>query len=245
MDPNVIYGPTTTVHVNFMAFVWGPGINIAILLAMYKYRIWWVLLHALGGAFACLFTLSTSIPIIVKTGLISDSSPFLRYHPRLVYHYKIGIAVLIIVSLQFFLGLISLIMQFARAKSLSIINIKKTHTIFGFLIIILIKSNFYINIKIDETFWGLLAQDIAFFIIIVVRKLIFPTMESRIHTKVSEEVRSVQSIQDLDESKSYVVFANYAYDMAPLKFLHPGGFQVIESVKNREVDRYIYGMYSS
>ena len=33
--------------------------------------------------------------------------------------------------------------------------------------------------------------------------------------------------------------------MAPLKYLHPGGFQVIESVKNREVDRYIYGMYTS
>ncbi len=227
MDPNAIYGPTTTVHVNCMAYVWGPGINFAILLAMYRYRIWWVLLHALGGAFTCFFTLSTSIPILSKTGLINDSSPFLRYHPRLVYHYKIGITVLIIVSLQFLLGLTSLIMQFARAKSLSIINTKKIHTIFGFIIIILIKSNFYINIKIDETFWGLLAQDIVFLIIIVVRKLTFPTMGERIHTKVSEEVRSVQSIKELDQSKSYVVFANYAYDMAPLKFLHPGGFQVI------------------
>lgn len=191
MDPNAIYGPTTTVHVAGMAYVWGPGINFVILLAMYRYRIWWVLLHGLGGAFACLFTLSTSIPILMKTGMISDGSFFLKYHPRLVYHYKIGIAVFVIVSLQFLLGLISLIMQFAQARSLFIINIKKAHTIFGFLIIILIKSNFYINIKIDDIFWGLLAQDIAFWIIIVVRKLLFPKMEEKIHVTVSEEVKTV------------------------------------------------------
>jgi hypothetical protein len=35
------------------------------------------------------------------------------------------------------------------------------------------------------------------------------------------------------------------YDLAPLLRVHPGGFEVIESVKNKEIDRYIYGMYSS
>lgn len=31
--------------------------------------------------------------------------------------------------------------------------------------------------------------------------------------------------------------------MAPLKLTHPAGYQIIESVKNREIDRFIYGMF--
>jgi len=38
-----------------------------------------------------------------------------------------------------------------------------------------------------------------------------------------------------------VVFANYVYDVEPLKLHHPAGFQIVEAVKNKEVDRYIYG----
>jgi hypothetical protein len=29
-----------------------------------------------------------------------------------------------------------------------------------------------------------------------------------------------------------------------LRYYHPGGYQIIEAVKNREVDRFIYGMYA-
>jgi hypothetical protein len=43
----------------------------------------------------------------------------------------------------------------------------------------------------------------------------------------------------------YVIFGNQIYDAAPLKYDHPGGYEVIASVKNKSVDRYLYGMYAS
>lgn len=42
-----------------------------------------------------------------------------------------------------------------------------------------------------------------------------------------------------------MVFANYVYDVAPLRLHHPAGFQIIEAVKYKEVDRYIYGSCSA
>lgn len=41
------------------------------------------------------------------------------------------------------------------------------------------------------------------------------------------------------------IFANYIYDLSPLVRLHPIGFKIVESVMDRELDRYLYGMYRS
>jgi len=35
--------------------------------------------------------------------------------------------------------------------------------------------------------------------------------------------------------------ANYVYNMAPIKIYHPAGYQIIQSVKNRSIDCYMYG----
>lgn len=48
-------------------------------------------------------------------------------------------------------------------------------------------------------------------------------------------------MKELDSEKSFVVFANYIYDTDPLKINHPAGYQIVEVVRNKEVDRYIYG----
>lgn len=31
--------------------------------------------------------------------------------------------------------------------------------------------------------------------------------------------------------------------MAPMKLNHPAGYQILNLVRNREIDRFIYGMY--
>lgn len=43
----------------------------------------------------------------------------------------------------------------------------------------------------------------------------------------------VMSIRELNPEKDYVVFANYVYDVEPLKINHPAGFQIVNSVKNK------------
>jgi len=62
--------------------------------------------------------------------------------------------------------------------------------------------------------------------------------------KPKEPHKTIRSIKELDKDKDYVVFANYVYDVAPLRRHHPAGFQIIQAVKNKEVDRYIYGSCS-
>jgi hypothetical protein len=144
------YGPTGWAHANLMAYIWGPCMNIAVQLAMYRYRVWWIVLHGITGTFAFIFTVATSITILANTGLISKKSAFIDEYSNLYLHYRIGIACLVIITIQFLLGLATLLMQFCQAKSLFIVNVKKLHTIFGYIIVILIKSNYYINVKINS-----------------------------------------------------------------------------------------------
>jgi hypothetical protein len=167
-----------------MAYIWGPVINLGIILVMYSYRIRWVVIHGLIALFAFLFTLSTSIPILKTTGVISSDSSFLDEYPLLHIHYKIGIACLAVISIQVVMGIAAILMQLLQARSLYIIWMKRAHAIFGYTIIILIKSNYYINFSIDKTFWGFLAQDIAFAILLTVRKISFPKMETKPHAKI-------------------------------------------------------------
>lgn len=43
----------------------------------------------------------------------------------------------------------------------------------------------------------------------------------------------------------FVIFADDVYDMEPLRENHPAGFEIIEQLTGREIDRFVYGMYSS
>lgn len=46
-------------------------------------------------------------------------------------------------------------------------------------------------------------------------------------------------------SYPYIIYNNFVYDATELSEIHPGGKKVIESIIGREVDRFLYGMYSS
>ena len=46
-------------------------------------------------------------------------------------------------------------------------------------------------------------------------------------------------------ANEFVIFANHVYKADDLKNIHPGGSKVIEIIMNREVDRFLYGMYSA
>ena len=51
----------------------------------------------------------------------------------------------------------------------------------------------------------------------------------------------VKSVRELNNDKSYIVFANNIYNIQPLRYNHPAGYQIASVLKNKEVDRYIYG----
>ena len=41
------------------------------------------------------------------------------------------------------------------------------------------------------------------------------------------------------------IFANYVYDITPLEKFHPQGYRIIDSIKDRDFDRYMYGMFAT
>ena len=69
-----VFGFTIDAHTGLMAAIWGPGINVAIFIVLYSYRRYTFIIHALAGFFACIYTLATSIPIIMTTGIVSSDT---------------------------------------------------------------------------------------------------------------------------------------------------------------------------
>jgi hypothetical protein len=67
---------------------------------------------------------------------------------------------------------------------------------------------------------------------------------NNLHANVPK-VKSVAELKGKGGQEAYVVFANYIYKIQPLKHFHPCGYQIINSIGDREMDQYMYGIYRS
>jgi hypothetical protein len=73
---------------------------------------------------------------------------------------------------------------------------KKVHAIFGYIIVILCKSDYFIILSGDGGFWALLIQDIIFAALIIILKVKFPRMEAKI-TDISKKEVAIMCVQSL------------------------------------------------
>lgn len=65
-------------------------------------------------------------------------------------------------------------------------------------------------------------------------------------TKTGGVIALAKRTSDVKEySRPYVIYNNYVYDASEVARHHPGGNKVIQTILGREVDRFLYGMYSS
>ena len=136
--------------------------------------------------------------------------------------------------LQMILGITMKTFNVLHFGSQLIRRLRFCHQWFGYAITIMSKVNYFIDIdpRADAAkFYWLLGVDIATLIIIIIRKVFFPKLGKYPASDFVEE--------KCQEVKSHV------FDIAALGSFHPIGMQVIRSVVNRDVDRYLYGMYSS
>lgn len=64
--------------------------------------------------------------------------------------------------------------------------------------------------------------------------------------RIGGAIAQARRTADVKEySMPYVIYNNYVYDATELINYHPGGKKVIQTILGREVDRFLYGMYSS
>ena len=95
----------------------------------------------------------------------------------------------------------------------------------GYLAVIGCKITSYI--KDEDNRIGWIVIDAVSVILYIAVKLYFPRLEAKdITPKYEVDIPTVKSIQDLDQSKDYIVFANKIYDIEPLRYNHPAGYQI-------------------
>ena len=57
-----------------------------------------------------------------------------------------------------------------------------------------------------------------------------------------EELRKINKQNDLlIYSNNYFIFADYIFSLSKVLHSHPGGVKIIEAIRAREVDRFLYG----
>ena len=65
-------------------------------------------------------------------------------------------------------------------------------------------------------------------------------------TESPPEVKDLEEFKKMYPNiKEFFIFTDRVYDLSSIKKTHPGGYQVLSHMNAREVDRFIYGMYSS
>lgn len=178
------YGPTGQLHATFMAVLWGPGINLAIILALYSYQKYYVYAHMAFGGLLTVFTISTSLPILLTTQLNFQLQILQDGHkdPDTMHiHALVGIACISSVLVVGLLGVATRMANIFNFSPLALMIIKNAHRILGYLIAILNKSNVYIIFGLKSgNFWLFFVQDLIFALLIIGRKIFFPKMEKSI-----------------------------------------------------------------
>jgi len=149
--------------------MWTIAINLGIFLALYKYRKYTIFGHFLIGLGVAATTLITSMPLLLAKPI--PTKPSIQ-----TTHVLIGIAIIAAIFLEVLIGCLSKLLNLCKAPSLLIYRLCKFHMYLGYALTILCKFQNYYIMKKTNLYWILLGQDILFFVLLVTRKLFFPTL---------------------------------------------------------------------
>ena len=193
---------------------------------------WIVTAMSLGGI----------VPEIIVTGFVPGGIATL--------HYTCGLIVLFEVVFICLLGrLLRIKKESPTASPNTVYIITRIHAILGILLYLTaqlaVMSKWYI---LDmNVFIGLLTYQIIFLLVRTIYFLFPPTLRAKAKDFQTDK-REIQTIRRIKNKKdmliysnNYFVFADYVYSLSEILHSHPGGFQIIEGIRGREVDRFLYG----
>ena len=169
------YGSTAELHTLLMRYIWGPGVNVAIIIVLYTYRKWWTWVHGTLLALASLATIALSLPILVTTGIVYPDMVFPTSHNRqtLYSHYAIGITCMVLMVVVSGGGFANRISYMAQLSSKTIQIIRWSHRISGYILIILCKVNYYLMLKPDHLDL-IIIFDVVLGSMFILRRFFFP-----------------------------------------------------------------------
>lgn len=115
------------------------------------------------------------------------------------------------------------------------------HKIFGWILLVLTVIQFCVIGKIALYLTISLVSWALFFLY----KIFRPRMQNKpAISNLSESVKTLTASQVssmLQDKKNYFIFADKVYDIDKVITSHPGGYELINNIRGREVDRFLYG----
>lgn len=167
-SPEDYFGSTINAHKAAMGIIWGPGINIIIFIGIYSYRKAWPIIHGIIALLACIFSFISSLPILVKTGMLPNDT-------TLGTHYRVGISSICLIGLQLLLGMATKIVNISQRSSKTVLIVRKLHALLGYSMLFVCKASIYIIRGADNSAF-LWAIDSVFLVLLIFRKRLFPRM---------------------------------------------------------------------
>lgn len=154
---------------------------------------------------------------------------------------------MIMVVLQGLGGAVCAILQRSSSISPDIVHkINVVHRIFGAILLLLVMIQILaaVNGTEPELFTGYIVISLVSFSAYLLLKIFRKKMEgyAPIQYEDSATLPLVRSTQQLAKyTGDYFIFADRIYDIKRVITNHPGGFEVINAIRGREVDRFLYG----
>ena len=149
----------------------------------------------------------------MTTGIVYPDSDFPTNHNKqtLYNHYSIGITCMVLMVIVSAGGFVNRISYMSHFNPKMIIVMKWGHRISGYILVILCKTNYYLMLR-PEHLDLIIVFDVVLGFLFLIRRFLFPKMGHRfISPKYKQEFKKVMSVKYLDQSKSYITFANYIY----------------------------------
>ena len=234
-------------HHDGMPYAWSIAINVAVFIVLYKYRPLWMFAHVILAGGISFVTLLFAFPILVAFKIPEQETP-----DKMRRHFIFGIVILAIIFLQVLMGLATNILKnFRKSPTLAIYILNKGHKYTGYVLTILAKVQSYLIIQTNgddpDLFRALISIDAIWLAAFIFIKIWWPSLGQRVMPSYKDlscqMVMSVKQLRKDEETEPVGVFANYVYDLKNMLKFHPAGYKIVEGIKYRDFDRYLYGMY--
>ncbi|CAD8092049.1 unnamed protein product [Paramecium sonneborni] len=182
---------------------------------------------------------------------------------KIILHFILGVLILLILTIQIFLGLLARNNLESNNGTYLIYKVKYIHKYLGYLLYIITKIQVIIGISIfDSSYIGIF---IIYYILLFLLKFTIEMLyyyqvsaitrkrikysqieqdQQTLYESIIEKLNTGTSYQEMIEDYpkiTYIILREAVYDVSD--FNHPGGQYIFRKIKGREIGRYFYGSY--
>lgn len=221
-----------------MVIVWLLASNIGLWTQAFKHYQWASYFHLYSMGIVTIITWMSGFMAIIEFGVPAPIGDF---------HVGLGLTIMTLLILQCLGGIVSWSLQsISRTAPLKVGLANLLHRIFGWILLLLTMIQLLVPTKYNEPnlFTAIIIIDLVSYILFIALKVFRKRLQGYSQIQ-SEDINGVPVIKSLEELAkyhgNYFIFADKIYNISNVITNHPGGYELIHSIRGREVDRFLYG----